>query len=797
MKSRVFILILIVLVIAGLAVVHFRYQPEGMARLIRSGDDLRVVTARIGWAPLYLGTSSLVQLRNGEKLAYAESFPVEGGTGAEYTADVSFGYDAPRTIPPSWGSGSFSDVLSRHVRQLVARWAAAQPLTTVTSDSRAAGRRAEEAIAPQLSGDGIQTQGLTIRLQVPDALAAVKNIPEVTAAAKTSRKVIFVGLDGADWELLDEYMADGSMPNLKQLVAEGSGGILGTEHPPLSPIVWTTMMTGRSPLDHEVLDFTRFNPATHVKEPITSDERHVPAVWNMGSWGSRKVAVFGLWATYPAEPVNGLIVSDRLFTFLYKESAPPPGVVFPPSREKWARAELERVESSTDFGKVRTYLPWLTKEEYDEQVASPDPYSHPISALQRILVETEVYNRLGKEYIGEHHPDVAVVYFQGTDSIGHIFAPFVPPKQPEVSQEDYDRYKEVPKKYFHRIDAILGEYRELAKKEGAVLMIASDHGFRWREGRPTELSSFAAATAAKWHREEGIYLLWGEGIPAHPGHPGRGGVRQVCATLLALNALPEGAHVKEPPLGGAEDPATTVVDYTKYYQPYRPSTGAAPAGDADEALAKLKALGYIGSAESVTAAPGSLDPGSTRTAGWYNNQALILRSEGNRGGAVTAWEKAIRIDPDLASALWNLSDTLYQDRREADRSDELLLRALKDGLPEGKKFVIGRAIGYQRNGEEDRALKLMSGAVGAVPQDAELRMFRGRYRVDRKDCSGALEDFKQAQSLAPGNPVAYSSAAVAALCMGDQAEAVRNFRQSLQLDPNQPRVRAFLQRMGE
>src|SRR5213595_3139943 len=91
-------------------------------------------------------------------------------------------------------------------------------------------------------------------------------------------RVLFVGLDGADWQLLDAYCADGTMPNLAALVRGGEKRILLTQHPPLSPLVWTTMMTGVSPLEHRILDFTRFDPVTRVREPITSDERAVPAI---------------------------------------------------------------------------------------------------------------------------------------------------------------------------------------------------------------------------------------------------------------------------------------------------------------------------------------------------------------------------------------------------------------------------------------------------------------------------------------------------------------------------------------
>src|SRR5919201_7076638 len=52
------------------------------------------------------------------------------------------------------------------------------------------------------------------------------------------RPVIFIGLDGADWGLLDDYMRRGIMPNLAALAAAGSAGVVRTIDPPLSPLVW-------------------------------------------------------------------------------------------------------------------------------------------------------------------------------------------------------------------------------------------------------------------------------------------------------------------------------------------------------------------------------------------------------------------------------------------------------------------------------------------------------------------------------------------------------------------------------
>jgi Flp pilus assembly protein TadD len=603
--------------------------------------------------------------------------------------------------------------------------------------------------------------------------------------------VIFVGLDAADWQLLDDYIANGSMPNLARLVHEGTSGVLDTIRPPLSPLVWTTMMTGVGPLEHGILDFAQFNPKTGAKEPITSSLRRVPAIWNMASSQGKKIGVVGLWATYPAEQVNGTIVSDRLFTFLFTESAPPVGLVSPPDRDAWARDALKRANDQVDEAALRAYLPFLTPDEYARNVSSRDPYAQPISALRRILIDTQVYDSLGRDLISKDHPDLTVVYFEGTDTIGHVFAPFAPPKQPQVSQADYDRYHDVPQNYFKHIDGVIGAYRQLAEASNAVLMLASDHGFFWKEGRPTAFSSNATSTAAKWHRSEGMYVFWGNGIAATQGHTAHGSVQQVCATLLALLGLPPGRDVNGAPLPGVAPSSQPHFDYFAQYHAAAAPTASNDAANA-ETLAKLKSLGYIGDggpASSPTA-------GNTRTPGSYNNEGVILRESGKADAAVPAFEHALALDPDLASSLWNLSDLLYARGSDLDRSDQLLLRALAHELPDGPKLLIGRAIGYERSGHADRSLALVSAALKAHPREPQFWLFQGMYRVGAKDCRGALADFDQAERLSPNDPAAYASDGVASMCAGDQARAVRAFQKSLSLDPNQPKVREFLQSLG-
>ena len=70
-----------------------------------------------------------------------------------------------------------------------------------------------------------------------------------------ARPIVLVGIDGADWLAIDRLVARGRLPTFARLKQRGRTGILRATPPLLSPIIWTTIATGRRPEDHRVLDF--------------------------------------------------------------------------------------------------------------------------------------------------------------------------------------------------------------------------------------------------------------------------------------------------------------------------------------------------------------------------------------------------------------------------------------------------------------------------------------------------------------------------------------------------------------
>jgi predicted AlkP superfamily phosphohydrolase/phosphomutase len=71
-------------------------------------------------------------------------------------------------------------------------------------------------------------------------------------------KVFVLGLDGATWDILDPLVRAGELPHLARLVERGASGTLRSVFPPLSPVAWTGVMTGKNSGKHGVFEFLEY-----------------------------------------------------------------------------------------------------------------------------------------------------------------------------------------------------------------------------------------------------------------------------------------------------------------------------------------------------------------------------------------------------------------------------------------------------------------------------------------------------------------------------------------------------------
>src|SRR5579871_6876913 len=146
-----------------------------------------------------------------------------------------------------------------------------------------------------------------------------------------SQRLLLVGWDAADWQMIDPLVARGEMPHLENLTANGVRGNLATIYPPLSPMLWTSIATGKRPPEHGILAFTEPAEDGLSVRPISNLGRKTKALWNILQQNGKRSIVVAWWPSYPAEPIRGAMVSNHFKLFPEQDpgSPIPKGTIWP------------------------------------------------------------------------------------------------------------------------------------------------------------------------------------------------------------------------------------------------------------------------------------------------------------------------------------------------------------------------------------------------------------------------------------------------------------------------------------
>jgi predicted AlkP superfamily phosphohydrolase/phosphomutase/Flp pilus assembly protein TadD len=638
--------------------------------------------------------------------------------------------------------------------------------------------RREPAAAPQVSESA-----------VPSPTSAPSDTEDVPVRSRRSPgarpAVIWLGFDALDFELVDRLAAEGKMPNWKRLEAEGATARLTSFVPILSPIVWTTLATGVSPDVHRVLDFQEVDPATGQKEPISGHSRAAPALWNVASSEGLSVGVVGWWATHPAEEVKGFFVSDRVSPILF-QGLPKEGAAFPRTLFAGVVQTVDREMRVSD--EELTHYVAMPAADIAKERASAVGLSDPVAALARTIGATRVTSRVGRELYDRNLPDLTMLYFEGTDVIGHLFATDVPPRMDCVSEEEYTRFGHTVDEYFALVDRLLGQWMRRAAEDGATLVVTSDHGFKWGKDRSCEKGSLNPATAGFWHRLEGVFAAWGPRV-RRGGSRSQASVYDVAPTVSALLGLPIDRRETGKPITAAFDGLRPPPRRDLSTLPVRRlETGKMSAAEADEYAKKLMALGYLSGSEPGRLAPsGSDHPGMTE--GAWNNLGLYLYALGgakNLAAAEDAYRKAIELRPDYASAMLNLA-VLHRTRGQDAKAIDGVFRSLAAGEPGPEGIVLDWALLYGLKGKPAPARQVLERGAEAYPDSERIARALGVSYFQGRECAkadGALGRFeRETRSTDTLNALGLIRA-----CLGRREEAAALFRRSLAINPAQDTV---------
>ncbi|HKQ18829.1 MAG TPA: alkaline phosphatase family protein, partial [Candidatus Eisenbacteria bacterium] len=172
-----------------------------------------------------------------------------------------------------------------------------------------------------------------MRMLGPVALLAtlLLLIPSDTPAPVGSgERVYILGFDGMDAELTERLLAQGKLPNLASMRANGAMRRLATTNPAQSPVAWSAFSTGMNPGKTRIYDFLRRNPATYypdfstvtiqrgkfalgflpTKAPTITNNRQGTTFWKVASRNGIKAVVLEAPINFPPETLqNGVLLS--------------------------------------------------------------------------------------------------------------------------------------------------------------------------------------------------------------------------------------------------------------------------------------------------------------------------------------------------------------------------------------------------------------------------------------------------------------------------------------------------------
>lgn len=434
-------------------------------------------------------------------------------------------------------------------------------------------------------------------------------------AAAVRRPLLVVGIDGLEWRVLLPLLARGELPTFATWMEAGQAGILQSMRPTKSPVIWTTIATGKRPHEHGILDYTYRGTAG---EPVlfTSRDRRVPALWNIASEYGLRSAVIGWWMTDPVEAIDGVMVAQANVLPGEGEAAGAwkgsldlarPEQVFPPDLAPAVRARLLAVEEGLD----------ATLESVFGGLPSPLPpfEAHLWRASRWAIRADAVYLAIAEQVLREADYDLVLLYLGAADVLGHRLWRYYEPERfahPPTAAE-LATFQDVLPAYYRYVDRELGRLWS-GRGDQWNLLVVSDHGMVPHHATSTFALGQDGAEVISGHHFDappGVIIavgadLRGVALPVPPSERSVEGLQRigtvfdVAPTVLALLGLPVARDMVGRPLDQLFSSAflarTAPADVASHDGTFARSAAPPPPLPEveQERLEQLRALGYLG-----------------------------------------------------------------------------------------------------------------------------------------------------------------------------------------------------------
>lgn len=363
-----------------------------------------------------------------------------------------------------------------------------------------------------------------------------KNDPSIPA-----RKVMVIGLDGGTFDLIDPYLSEGRLPNIRAIIEEGVRATLLSTIPPSSAVAWPSFLTGMNPGKHGIYHFLNFQEKHYAQKLINSTDIMAPCLWDLLGEQGYKVIFANVPVTYPPKTVNGLLISGMLTPSAKKTFTYPPSL----------HAEI-----------VAQIGSWPIEKDLSMLEKAGKTYEALDLLFRATERQLEVLLYLMKKYPW----NFLMTVFRGTDLVQHKLWETLSSESPDDISEQGMHLKGIIPLFYEKIDTIIGELMK-AVPEDVTVVIMSDHGFGPVKG---------VFAINRWLSEEGLlHVKSGASWRRLRAKFGRLTLKQILEKLGLDNAAvmgklsPKTLKSKWPVLRSLDQEAWNVIHWskTKVYGP--------------------------------------------------------------------------------------------------------------------------------------------------------------------------------------------------------------------------------------
>lgn len=561
-------------------------------------------------------------------------------------------------------------------------------------------------------------------------------------------RVLLIGWDAADWQLINPLIERGLMPTTKALLERGAWGNLATTRPILSPMLWNTIATGKRPQQHGIHGFTEVNPEGTGVQPATSTSRKCKAIWNLLSQSGLRSKVVGWYASHPAEPIRGAMVSNQFeqYSVVDGVASPLPAGCIHPEGLAEELTPLRVLPSEIDQTAIFPFIPRAA-----ELIGKP---GHRVGRLAQMLAQTATIQATATQLLAGKDWDFAAVYYEGIDRFGHEFMAYHPPKMEQVSQEDFDAYQHCMTGIYRFHDMLLDTLLTLAGEDTAVILM-SDHGYYNDHLRPDPREGKSGPV--EWHRPFGV--LAGAGPGFRPGSRLYGAsILDIAPTVLHLLGLPAGRDMPGRVLAEVLQ-ETDIIERIETWEEVDGDSGMHPPelqfdpAEVEALMRQFVDLGYI--------APPSEDA----------EQSICQTQSANR----------INLAESLADAFQ------YQEAIE-------VIDLLDEETQQLVTIQLLRASCYVGMNSSKRAREVLERLAAEAPDHPRVNMILGVLELADGRAAEALERLERAMAAEPRLPYLHNKLGEVYLSMSRPTEAAAAFEKALEIDSDSPVALAGLAR---